>query len=718
MPSPVKTILILSANPKGTAPLRLDEEVRQIKDGLERSPHRERFRIEQAEAVTPRLMQRAMLKFEPQIVHFCGHGKGDTGILMEGVRGRPQPVSEGALAKLFALFADQVDCVLLNACYSAVQARGIAKHIGSVVGMSQAIGDRAAIEYAVSFYDAVGGGRDFEFAHKLGCSAIELMGIDEALTPVLLQRGNAPVPAAPEPPVPVVEPDSGSSGDVQAAPIFISYKRDVEPDERVAKAIHAALSTDHDVFIDQTMPVGTRWMERIDAEIKRSQFMVVLLSEASVQSEMVMLELEKAQQQAAGTGRPKILPVRLGYREPFEYPLSQYLNPINWAFWSGPEDTPRLVQELQRAIAGGELPVVGEAKQALLHVSTPEAIPRPSALAQPVALEMPEGTMDPVSKLYVERPEDAIALDTVRRQGVTITIKGPRQMGKSSLLIRTIQEARRVGKEVVFLDFQLFDRDALTDAEQFFRQFCTWLTDELDLEDKVAEYWQRPVSNSQRCTRYVGRHLLKTLGQPLVLAMDEVESIFDCDFRTDFFSMLRSWHNQRATNPMWKQLDLALVTSTEPYQLIADLNQSPFNVGQVLDLTDFTEAQVAQLNRLHDGPFRPSEERRLMDLLNGHPYLVRRSLYLVASDRLSVDELFETASGDRGPFGDHLRYHLFRMYDQAPLVEGMLRVIRERVCPDERVFFRLRGAGLVRRQGRSVVPRCELYAAYFEEHLS
>ncbi len=109
---------------------------------------------------------------------------------MEGVGGQPQLVSERALSKLFELFADEIDCVLLNACYSAVQARGIAQHIGSVVGMSKAIGDRAAIEYAVSFYDALGGGRDFEFAHRLGCNAIELMGIDEALVPVLVQKGD------------------------------------------------------------------------------------------------------------------------------------------------------------------------------------------------------------------------------------------------------------------------------------------------------------------------------------------------------------------------------------------------------------------------------------------------------------------------------------------------------------------------------------------------
>ncbi len=196
------------------------------------------------------------------------------------------------------------------------------------------------------------------------------------------------------------------------------------------------------------------------------------------------------------------------------------------------------------------------------------------------------------------RKEDAPALETIARQGVTITIKGPRQMGKSSLLIRTAAAATAAGKRVAFLDFQLFDRAALANADRFFRQFCAWLADTLELDDRGDEYWSAPLGNSQRCTRYVGRYILKELDSPLVLAMDEVESIFDTDFRSDFFGMLRSWHNSRATTPIWKRLDLALVTSTEPYQLIENLNQSPFNVGQVVELVDFSAEQVADLNRL------------------------------------------------------------------------------------------------------------------------
>lgn len=122
--------------------------------------------------------------------------------------------------------------------------------------------------------------------------------------------------------------------------IFISYKRGVSPDEPVALEVFQALSQYHDVFIDQTMGVGTLWAERIEQELRRSDFLISLLTPNSVGSEMVRGEIETAHHLGKQHGKPMILPVRLAYREPFTYPLSAYLNGINWAFWESPADTP------------------------------------------------------------------------------------------------------------------------------------------------------------------------------------------------------------------------------------------------------------------------------------------------------------------------------------------------------------------------------------------
>ncbi|MEP0820019.1 MULTISPECIES: CHAT domain-containing protein [Trichocoleus] len=117
-----KTILFLAANPKASTPLRLGEEVSEIDEGLRRSKQCNKFHLEQKWAVTPREMRRAVLELEPQIVHFSGHGVGEGGLALEDELGQVKLVSAKALASLFDLFKEQVECVVLNACYSELQA--------------------------------------------------------------------------------------------------------------------------------------------------------------------------------------------------------------------------------------------------------------------------------------------------------------------------------------------------------------------------------------------------------------------------------------------------------------------------------------------------------------------------------------------------------------------------------------------------------------------
>ncbi|WP_414620148.1 CHAT domain-containing protein [Calothrix sp. CCY 0018] len=180
----IKTILILAANPKNTSRLRLEEEIREIDEGLRRANKREQFKLEMKLAVRQRDFYRAILDTQPQIIHFCGHGAGEDGILLEDETGMTAFVEAETLASLFKLFAKKgVECVVLNACYSEVQAEAISQHINYVVGMNQAIGDKAAINFAVAFYDALAAGEDVEFAFELGCS--QLVGLKENQTPVL-----------------------------------------------------------------------------------------------------------------------------------------------------------------------------------------------------------------------------------------------------------------------------------------------------------------------------------------------------------------------------------------------------------------------------------------------------------------------------------------------------------------------------------------------------
>lgn len=197
---PKKVILFLAANPISTCRLRLDEEVREVEAGLQRSKYRNRFELQQRWAVRPIDLRRSLLDCKPQIVHFAGHGVGrtaddradvfDEGLVLEDPKGLPKLVRTEALSALFELFADSVECVVLNACYSEQQAKAIAQHIPYVIGMNEAIGDRAAIEFSVGFYDALGAGESVDRAYKSGLTSIRLAGIPEHLTPVMMRYGD------------------------------------------------------------------------------------------------------------------------------------------------------------------------------------------------------------------------------------------------------------------------------------------------------------------------------------------------------------------------------------------------------------------------------------------------------------------------------------------------------------------------------------------------
>ncbi len=188
--TPIK-LLILTANPtlSSQAPLRLDAEVRLIEEALRRSQYRDRFEILTKLATRTTDLRRSLLDYRPQIVHFSGHGTGENGLVLETDSGQMHKVSNEALTQLFSIFAaGEIECVLLNACYSEVQAIAIHQFVDCVIGMNQPIDDLAAVQFAEGFYDALGAGSLYDEAFRIGCSAIALSDSPGASIPVLKYR--------------------------------------------------------------------------------------------------------------------------------------------------------------------------------------------------------------------------------------------------------------------------------------------------------------------------------------------------------------------------------------------------------------------------------------------------------------------------------------------------------------------------------------------------
>ncbi|MGH7597687.1 MAG: CHAT domain-containing protein [bacterium] len=191
MNQPIK-ILFLAANPEDTMQLRLDEEIREVKQTLLKAEFRDRFDIEQEWAVCVSDLQGHLLRHKPDIVHFSGHGSKASEIILEDNMGGSHKVPDQALSQLFAILKDNIHCVVLNACYSKRQAQAIAEHIDGVIGMSKAIGDEAAINFAIAFYQALGYGQNLKTAFELGCNQINLQNLNEQDSPKLITKRKDP----------------------------------------------------------------------------------------------------------------------------------------------------------------------------------------------------------------------------------------------------------------------------------------------------------------------------------------------------------------------------------------------------------------------------------------------------------------------------------------------------------------------------------------------
>lgn len=716
--SECRKILILSANPKGTSKLRLDEEKREIKEGLRRAKQRSQFTIEVAEATRYRDLRRVILDFEPNIVHFSGHGEGDEGLVFEDETGHAKFVKADALAGLFELFAAQVECVILNACYSQRQAEAISQHIPRVIGMKKAIGDRAAIEFAVGFYDALGAGKSYEIACKFGRNAIQIAGIAEQDTPIWLRE--------------IEERPSGTddfssikaNGSVSCQRVFISYRAQ-EPDAGLAQAFYDHLkAAGHDPFMAaESIRLGDNWSQRIERELGQCDYFLLLLSSKSATSEMVTEEVRRAKElrDTRKVGKPLILPIRVNFpmSSPLNYDLRGYLNRIQQREWTSPNDTPQILQEVLITLAEGETPKSftsqGETDPAPL-TEQPDAPPVP--VAPP---ELPGGQVDLASLYYVERPPTEVnCYETVLKPGALIRIKAPRQMGKTSLMSRILRHGDEHQCLTVPLSFQLADASIFSDLDKFLRWFCASVGRRLRLPNKLADYWDEIFGSKDNCTAYFEEYLLPEISAPLVLGLDEVDMVFEHpNIAADFMGLLRAWHESAKTNPLWKKLRLVVVHSTEVY-IPMNINQSPFNVGLPIELPEFTPAQVMDLAHRHGLDWGDKEVTSLMAMVGGHPYLVRVGLYQVARQEITLDALLTAAPTEAGLYGDHLRRHLWNLEQRKEMAEATKQVMASRspVRLEPVQAFQLHSMGIVHLHGNEVMPRCDLYRRYFSDRLN
>ena len=345
--------------------------------------------------------------------------------------------------------------------------------------------------------------------------------------------------------------------------------------------------------------------------------------------------------------------------------------------------------------------------------------PRPAEQADARAALEPVGGAVPLeSRFYVVRPADVLLAGAVARRDSIVLLKGARQMGKTSLLARGLQQAREEGARVVLTDFQDLGASDLASSGTLFMRLGKTLAEELDLDASPRDVWDEEDSANTNFGRFMRKEVLKG-GRPLVWGLDEVDRLFGYPFASEVFGLFRAWHNRRALDPSgpWQRLTLAMAYATEAHMFITDVNQSPFNVGTRLALDDFMPEQVAELDRRHGSPLGSMAAlERFYGLVGGHPYLVRQGLHTLAHG-LGLEEFLAKAPTLEGPYGDHLhRVSALLALDEG-LGEAVRRVLGGEAAGgaalDEATFYRLRAAGILAGEtARDARARCRLYAEY------
>ena len=341
-----------------------------------------------------------------------------------------------------------------------------------------------------------------------------------------------------------------------------------------------------------------------------------------------------------------------------------------------------------------------------------------SDTSQDTSPSYPNGSVPLGSPFYLERASlEEEVYQEIRKPGALVRIKAPREMGKTSMLLRILDYAKRQSYRTVSLNLEQVDQAILSDSNQFLRWLCANTARQLQLKPNLDEYWDEDLGSKISCTSYIENYLLGSIATPLVLALDEVNQIFEHpQVSKDFLPLLRSWYEEAKTLPIWQKLRLIVVHSTEIYVPL-QLNQSPFNVGLPVQLNTFSKKEVQQLAQRYglDWEQEGEEARQLMDMVGGHPALVQIALYHLGRGNLTLAQLLKTAPTSTGIYSHHLQRHLIVLKGQPELATALNTVMSaiEPVQLESILAYKLISLGLIKQSESRAIPSCELYRQYF-----
>ncbi len=341
----------------------------------------------------------------------------------------------------------------------------------------------------------------------------------------------------------------------------------------------------------------------------------------------------------------------------------------------------------------------------------------PSTVNQDTSPCYPSGSVPLDSPFYLKRSflEEQIYQE-IGKPGALIRIKAPREMGKTSLLLRILDYAKHQGYHTISLNLEQVEQTILSDLSQFLRWLCANIARQLQRQPMLDEYWDEDLGSKISCTLYFQEYLLESINTPLILALDEVNHIFEHpQAAKDFLPLLRSWYEEAKRIPIWQKLRLLVVHSTDIYVPL-ELNQSPFNVGLPIQLDNFSQEEVQQLAQRYGLNWTDGEEaRQLMTMVGGHPALVHLALYHLSRKEITLSQLLETAPTVSRIYSYHLQRHWATLQQQPELAQAFDTVLNanEAISLDPILTHKLSSMGLIKLSGSQAIAGCELYRQFF-----
>ncbi|MEH2277001.1 MAG: AAA-like domain-containing protein [Nostoc sp.] len=353
-----------------------------------------------------------------------------------------------------------------------------------------------------------------------------------------------------------------------------------------------------------------------------------------------------------------------------------------------------------------------------LNNSSLQTISQPTHMWQKINLEPPDGQVPLSSTLYIERGLEQACYQAILQPRAFIHIKAPRKMGKTSLMTRILAYGSSHGYHTVRLSLHRAETEVFSSLEKFLRWFCANVTHQLGIKSKLEEYWDEDMGDLMNCTIYFQGYVLQEINTSLILALDEVNKLFEYPQLTcDFLGLLRSWYEETRDISIWQKLRILIVKSTDIY-INLDINKSPFNVGLAIDLPAFTRLQLEDLAQRHELQLTALQFEQLMALTGGFPYLVRLAFYHSVQHQISVDDILQDATNDTGIFSEHLHNQLHSILQNPDLIDGFQQVIKSTVpiTLEQEVAFKLKSLGLIYLENKTATVSCGLYREYFSDY--